>query len=95
MPAPFTPMHESLNTSCAVKQNGDDSAPLTIVVGSSHALQMTAAFEPIAQRTGTNQMNLLETGCPLPIRSPRGLPQRPQETLHRVLTERHGRNSAP
>ena len=37
-PAPFTPMHESLNTSCAVKQNGDDSGPLTIVVGSSHAL---------------------------------------------------------
>ena len=72
MPAPFTPMHESLNTSCAVKQNGDDSAPLTIVVGSSHALQMTAAFEPIAQRTGTNQMNLLETGCPYPFAAPEG-----------------------
>lgn len=71
-PAPFTPMHESLNTSCAVKQNGDDSAPLTIVVGSSHALQMTAAFEPIAQRTGTNQMNLLETGCPYPFAAPEG-----------------------
>lgn len=71
-PAPFTPVHESLNTSCAVKQNGDDSAPLTIIVGSSHALQMTAAFEPIAQRTGTNQMNLLETGCPYPFAAPEG-----------------------
>ena len=71
-PAPFTPVHESLNKSCAVKQNGDDSAPLTIIVGSSHALQMTAAFEPIAQRTGTNQMNLLETGCPYPFAAPEG-----------------------
>ncbi|MFC2536916.1 MAG: SGNH hydrolase domain-containing protein, partial [Rothia dentocariosa] len=71
-PAPFTPVHESLNTSCAVKQNGDDSAPLNIIVGSSHALQMTAAFEPIAQRTGTNQMNLLETGCPYPFAAPEG-----------------------
>ena len=71
-PAPFTPVHESLNTSCAVKQNGDDSAPLNIIVGSSHALQMTAAFEPITQRTGTNQMNLLETGCPYPFAAPEG-----------------------
>ena len=33
---------------------------------------MTAAFEPIAQRTGTNQMNLLETGCPYPFAAPEG-----------------------
>ena len=38
----------------------------------SFALQMTAAFEPIAQRTGTNQMNLLETGCPYPFAAPEG-----------------------
>ena len=56
---------------------------------------MTAAFEPIAQRTGTNQMNLLETGCPYPFAAPEGYLKRPQETLYRVLTESHGRNSAP
>lgn len=51
---------------CSVDYWGDADAPLTVVVGDSHAEQAISMYRPIAEAHGHNMMSFLIGGCKFP-----------------------------
>lgn len=51
---------------CAIDHWGSSDAPLTIVVGDSHAEQAISMYRPIAEANGQNMMAFLMGGCKFP-----------------------------
>ena len=65
--------NSTLDSLCSYAQNStSEDAPLTVVVGSSHARQKMAAINEISKRSGANQLNLIAPGCTYPYATPEG-----------------------
>lgn len=56
----------SLTEYCTTDHWGGSDAPLTIVVGDSHAEQAISMYRPIAEANGQNMMAFLMGGCKFP-----------------------------
>ena len=65
----FAPSDPALAKYCSVQKYGADDAPLTMVIGNSHAEQALSIFKPIAEHTGTNLQTYLLGGCQYPART--------------------------
>ena len=65
----FAPSDPALAKYCNVQKYGPEDAPLTMVIGNSHAEQALSIFKPIAEQTKTNLQTYLLGGCQYPVRS--------------------------
>lgn len=65
----FAPSDLALAKYCNVQKYGPEDAPLTMVIGNSHAEQALSIFKPIAEQTKTNLQTYLLGGCQYPVRS--------------------------
>lgn len=65
----FAPSDLALAKYCNVQKYGPEEAPLTMVIGNSHAEQALSIFKPIAEQTKTNLQTYLLGGCQYPVRS--------------------------
>ena len=65
----FAPSDPALAKYCTVQKYGPEDAPLTMVVGNSHAEQALSIFKPIAEQTKTNLQTYLLGGCQYPVRA--------------------------
>lgn len=63
----FAPSDGALASYCSLQKSGADDAPLTMIVGNSHAEQALSAFKPIAEQTKTNLQAYLLGGCQYPM----------------------------
>ncbi|ORC17366.1 MULTISPECIES: acyltransferase family protein [Rothia] len=61
-----TTINPALTGYCTTDRWGDEDAPLTVVVGDSHAEQAISMYRPIAQANGQNMMAFLLGGCQFP-----------------------------
>ncbi|MDY6051426.1 MAG: acyltransferase family protein, partial [Rothia sp. (in: high G+C Gram-positive bacteria)] len=55
---------------CTTERWGGTDAPLTVVVGDSHAEQAISMYRPIAESNGQNMMAFLLGGCKFPTQPP-------------------------
>ena len=65
----FAPSNPALAKYCSVQKYGPEDAPLTMVIGNSHAEQVLSIFKPIAEQTKTNLQAYLLGGCQYPVSS--------------------------
>ena len=65
----FAPSDPALAKYCSVQKYGPEDAPLTMVIGNSHAEQALSIFKPIAEQTKTNLQAYLLGGCQYPVSS--------------------------
>ena len=65
----FAPSDPALAKYCNVQKYGPEDAPLTMVIGNSHAEQALSIFKPIAEQTKTNLQTYLLGGCQYPVRA--------------------------
>lgn len=65
----FAPSDPALAKYCNLQKYGPEDAPLTMVIGNSHAEQALSIFKPIAEQTKTNLQTYLLGGCQYPVRS--------------------------
>lgn len=65
----FAPSDPALAKYCSLQKYGPEDAPLTMVIGNSHAEQALSIFKPIAEQTKTNLQTYLLGGCQYPVRA--------------------------
>ncbi|MFC6353086.1 acyltransferase family protein [Rothia nasimurium] len=59
-------INPDLTDYCSIDYWGDEDAPLTIVVGDSHAEQAISMYRPLAEANRQNMMAFLKGGCKFP-----------------------------
>ncbi|MDR6866329.1 peptidoglycan/LPS O-acetylase OafA/YrhL [Microbacterium resistens] len=79
----LAPAASSLRDTCTQTSGADRAEKLIVVIGDSHAEQMTGALLPVAEKKGWGVMSLLLGGCSLEYRAPgtdeNGEPVEPDE----------------